>query len=449
MLIGRTLIGRARHHRGSTQPRRKPRADHASLDRPPVTPAEPTEPAPTGPAAGPNGPTGPTPEPVRTGTWFLVLFAGSTLLQATTGIVRPWASYRALEIGVSPEFLGVLAAVYALAPLAFALSIGRLIDRHGELLFVTAGAIAMALTSAALAATGALIPLLALLAVSGLSHIVAIIAIQTLIATRSAKQGYDRRFAHLSFVASLGQLIGPAAGAIAAGAGSFEGTSRALLLAGALASLAVPVFLWVRLRDPGHAHTATREEPTRPPLVEILRAPGMMAAMLASLTVLSAIDVLVVYLPALGEERGIPVAVIGALISVRAGASMASRLLIGRLVDRLGRQRLLVGSMILSSLSIILMPFLPVPVMFAVMVVAGMGLGIGQPLTMSWVAARAAPGARATALSVRLMGNRLGQVALPLVAGTAAAVTGAAGVLVATGLAVGASVAVVARRGER
>lgn len=394
-------------------------------------------------------PTRPTPtDASRTTAWFTVLLMGSTLLQATTGIVRPWASYRALEIGVSPEFLGVLAAVYALAPLAFALSIGRLVDRHGELLFVTAGALAMALTSLALAATGSVLPLLVLIAVSGLSHVVAIIAIQTLIATRSAKQGYDRRFAHLAFVASLGQLIGPAAGAIASGEGSAEGTTRAFLLAGLFAGVAIPIFLWVRLRDPGHAHAETREEATRPPLVEILRAPGMMAAMLASLTVLSAIDVLVVYLPALGEERGIPVAVIGGLIAVRAGASMASRLLIGRLVDRLGRQRLLVTSMVLSALSIVLLPFVPLPVMFVVMVLGGMGLGIGQPLTMSWVAARAAPGARATALSVRLMGNRLGQVALPLVAGTAAAVTGAAGVLVATGLAVGASVIVVARRSE-
>jgi MFS family permease len=287
-----------------------------------------------------------------------------------------------------------------------------------------------------------------LIAVSGLSHVVAIIAIQTLIATRSAKQGYDKRFAHLAFVASLGQLIGPAAGAIASGEGSPEGTTRAFILAAIFAGVAVPIFVWVRLRDPGHAHADKREEATRPPLVDILRAPGMMAAMLASLTVLSAIDVLVVYLPALGEERGIPVAVIGGLIAVRAGASMASRLLIGRLVDRLGRQRLLVTSMVLSSVSIVLLPFVPLPVMFAVMVVGGMGLGIGQPLTMSWVAARAAPGARATALSVRLMGNRLGQVTLPLVAGTAAAVTGAAGVLVATGLAVGASVIVVARRSE-
>ncbi len=378
--------------------------------------------------------------------WFLKLLFASTLLQASNSVVRPWASYRALEIGVSPELLGILAASYALAPLLFALFFGRLIDRHGAVLFVTGGAAVMALASGSLAALDAFVPLVLFLGVAGLAHMVSVIAVQTLIATRSGVGGYDRRFSHLSFVASLGQLIGPALGGILASDGSPEGTSRAFLLSGGLAAATLPIILWVQFRDPGHAHAKGGEQATRPPLREILRTPGMMPAMLASLTVLSAIDVLVVYLPALGEERGIAVAAIGALLAVRAGASMVSRIMLVRLAERLGRRRLLVASMVVSCFGIILLPFAPLPLMFLIMIVSGLGLGIGQPLTMSWVAARAAPGARATAMSVRLMGNRLGQVALPLAAGTAAAVTGAAGVLVVTGLAVGASVLVVARR---
>jgi MFS family permease len=378
--------------------------------------------------------------------WFLWLLVASTLLQASNSIVRPWASYRALEIGVDPGALGLLAAGYALTPLLFALSVGRLIDRRGALLFVTIGATVMAISSASLAPLDQFLPLLVLLATAGLAHMVSVIAIQTLIATRSGVSAYDRRFAHLSFVASLGQLIGPALGAVVAGDGSPEGTSRAFLVSGGLAAICLPIVFWVRFSDPGHAHAKGGEEATRPPLKEILRTPGMMPAMLASLTVLSAIDVLVVYLPALGEERGIAVSAIGALLAVRAGASMASRLSLGWLVDRMGRRRLLVASMVVAAAGIMLLPFVPLPAMFVVMVFTGAGLGIGQPLTMSWVASRAAPGARATALSVRLMGNRLGQVTLPLVAGVAAAAAGAAAVLVTTALAVGASVVVVSRR---
>ena len=62
--------------------------------------------------------------------------------------------------------------------------------------------------------------------------------------------------------------------------------------------------------------------------------------------------------------------------------------------------------------------------------------------------AEAAPGTRGTALSVRLMGNRVGQVALPVVAGSVAAFAGAGGVLAVTGLIVALSLAGVIGGGQ-
>jgi MFS family permease len=88
----------------------------------------------------------------------------------------------------------------------------------------------------------------------------------------------------------------------------------------------------------------------------------------------------------------------------------------------------------------------PLPLMFVAMAVAGATLGIMQPMTMSWVAARASADVRGMALSLRITGNRAGQVVIPLAAGSVAAVTGAAGVLAAAGVAVALSAAVVAIR---
>jgi MFS family permease len=397
--------------------------------------------------------------PLPADRWLVLLLAVSTLLQASTAITRPMGSYRALEIGMGPELLGVVAAAYALAPLLFALTIGRQVDSRGERRFIFLGAFAMLAASLALAATSAVVPLLLLLALSGVAHLVAIIAIQTTLATRSRAEAYDRRFGHLAFVASLGQLIGPAMGGWVAGEGSPEGTSRALILAAALALVAAVILLRVRppapfaVAEPVSSATATSAPPagkvdrtvtgSRPSLLSVLRMPGMTAAILASTTVLSAIDVLVVYLPALGEERGLAASTVGALLAVRAGASMVSRLALGRATARLGRERVLVGSMAIAAVGIVALPFGPLPLMVAAMAVAGLGLGVGQPLTMSWVAARAAPGTRATAFSIRIMGNRLGQVIVPLVAGTFAVVAGPAGVLAVTGVTVGVSTLVV------
>lgn len=75
------------------------------------------------------------------------------------------------------------------------------------------------------------------------------------------------------------------------------------------------------------------------------------------------------------------------------------------------------------------------------MAAGGFTLGLGQPLTMSLVTQAVPADWRSSALAVRLMGNRAGQVVLPATAGLlaaplgpAAAVWFACAVLAASGL---------------
>jgi MFS family permease len=381
--------------------------------------------------------------------WFLGLLLVATLLQAATAVARPMASYRALEIGMAPSSLGLVAAAFAVAPVVLALSIGRRIDQYGEFPFLLISTLGLALASAALAFIGSPVALVLCIALLGLSQLVFVVADQTLVGSRTHPGSYDRRFGNLSFVASLGQLIGPAAAGLIAASGSPEGTRNALIFGGALALLAVPFIIRQWRTDPGPAVPPPAVTPERQAVMTILRMPGMAPAMLASMTVLATMDVLVVYLPALGEERGLSVATIGALLSVRAGASMVSRLLLGRLVDALGRESLMLASLIVAASSVVSLAILPLPAMFVAMAVAGLTLGVSQPLTMSWVAARATSGSRGTAMSLRLLGNRVGQVIIPLAAGSVAVATGTAGVLAAAGLTVAFSAAVVASQRSR
>ena len=372
--------------------------------------------------------------------WLFVAFA---VTHAATNLVRPMVSYRALQLDVPPEGLGLLAASFSLAPLVIALSIGRLVDRRGEMLFVLGGTAVMAASTFLIAIAGNVALLTVGYALVGLGHLVMVVGTQSLVARGSATAGYDRAFGHLSFSASVGQLSGPAIAGLIAGQGSPDETIRAIVVAGFLSLAGLPIILAIRapraVRPAGGAETAARL-----PLSSILRQPGIVRAILVSTTVLSAIDIVVVYMPALGEERGWAASLVGALLAVRAGASMASRLFIGRLSDRFGRRLLLIVSMSVSAVALIALPFAPsAEATFVVMIAAGLGLGIGQPLTMSWVAAEATPGTRATALSVRLMGNRVGQIALPVFAGSVAAFAGAGGVLAVTGVIVGISLALV------
>ncbi|MFC5055198.1 MFS transporter [Saccharothrix xinjiangensis] len=145
---------------------------------------------------------------------------------------------------------------------------------------------------------------------------------------------------------------------------------------------------------------------------------------------IAGVDISLVHLPALGADRDLSAGLVSALLALRAAASMVSRLLLGRLSAALGRERLLVGSIASAALGPAACA-LPVPpwALVVAVVVAGLGLGVGQPLTMSWLAESAPPGARGRAMSLRLTGNRAGQVVIPAAVGAVAAGLGAAGVL--------------------
>ena len=81
--------------------------------------------------------------------------------------------------------------------------------------------------------------------------------------------------------------------------------------------------------------------------------------------------------------------------------------------------------------------------MYVAMAVMGFALGIATTLSVTTVVDRTPAGARATGNSLRIMGNRLGQISLPFGAGLVAAATGVAGILVMIALSLAASAAAV------
>jgi len=102
--------------------------------------------------------------------------------------------------------------------------------------------------------------------------------------------------------------------------------------------------------------------------------------------------------------------------------------------------RLMVSSILIGAVAIGVLGLpVPLPVMYAAVVAIGLGLGIAATLTFSEVVLLAPIEARATALSLRITGNRLGQALLPFVASVVATATGAGGVLMITALVLGAS----------
>ena len=365
--------------------------------------------------------------------WLLRLVIAFSFAQGAVSMARPAVSSRALALGADERAVGVIAGVYALLPLFAAVPLGRRTD-HGRCApLLPAGVVLISGGCALSGLAGSLGAMAVWSGVMGLGHLCFVIGSQSLVARQSAPHEQDRNFGHFTIGAALGQLVGPvAAGALIGGDDMAGSSALALIVAGATAAVAF-TSLW-RIE---HRRTASASRPDkgdRIPVGGILRTRGVPAGIFISLAVLSATDILTAYLPVVGEHRGIAPSVIGILLSLRAAATIACRMVLTPLLRLLGRTLLLTLTCLLAALLCAGIA-LPVPVwaLGLLLVALGFCLGVGQPLSMTTVVQAAPDDARSTALALRLTGNRLGQVAAPAAAGLIAGVAGVAAPFVMLG----------------
>lgn len=361
---------------------------------------------------------------------------GSVFLTHTAlNLTRPLISYRTIAVGGDAVEVGLITAAYALLPLVIAVPLGRSTDRSARIAWI------VGLGSLILAAGGLLLSLVDGLAglalastVVGVGHLLCMVAGQGIIARYSRPGNLDRDFGWFTAAASLGQLAGPLiSGAIladASGDALLSATSTALVIAGGVAALGVlPVLPLLRLAP--IRRTAEQRSAPPVPTKDLLRRPRMPSALLSSLALLSAVDILTAYLPLIAESRGIPPVLVGVLLSLRAGSSLLSRLALPWMLRRWSRKTLIIASTAVAGLSLALvaLPFADFVVLAVVLGLGGFLLGLGQPLTMAEVTTLAPEGARGSALALRIWGNRLGQVAIPAAASAVAGAVGSPGAL--------------------
>ncbi|MFV2198657.1 MFS transporter [Nocardiopsis sp. LOL_012] len=374
---------------------------------------------------------------VRTGPtgqgWLLPLLVSVVFANTALNLIRPLISYRTIALGGDAVAVGLVTAVYALVPLLIAVSVGRTTDRVSRIGWIIGlGAALLAAGSLLLAGTGGLVSIALASTVVGVGHLLCMVAGQGIIARLSPPEHLDRDFGWFTAAASLGQLAGPLISggllADASGPALLQATSTALTVAGVLAALAsLAVLPLMAVRAPAHARRDGPAATTR----EILSRRWMPAALLSSLALLSAVDILTAYLPLIAESQGLSPVLVGVLLSLRAGTSLISRLCLPWLLNRWSRRSLIVASTAVAGLSLALVavPGIGPVALGSVLAAGGFLFGLGQPLTMAEVATAAPEGARGAALALRMWGNRLGQVAIPAAAAGVAGSAGAPGAL--------------------
>jgi MFS family permease len=367
------------------------------------------------------------------------LLASTMLVQLVTAMVRVTTSYRAVELNLSIVWLGLIAATFAICPILIAVRVGRQIDRgyDAQTAWLGAAIFALACTGFAFAASPA--TLLLASTVMGTGHIMLMASQQMLCVRAAGPRSLESVFGNYMVAGAIGQGVGPYVVGYLGGAAAVPPTQLLFIVATAFATLSLAVVLAIR---PRRDAAATAKHSTPVPVGEIIRIPGLVAVVLAGVVLVSASDIVVIYVPLLGAERHIDVHDIGLLLTMRAAFSMLARLFYARMVFAFGRWPLMMTATFFCGLSYAAFAApLPLWAMHMAIAVMGFSFGLATTLSITIVVDMTTAGAQGTTNSLRIMSNRAGQFVLPFSAGLVAAAAGLPGLFLILAAAISGSAA--------
>jgi predicted MFS family arabinose efflux permease len=338
-------------------------------------------------------------------------------------------SLYALELGAGAGAVGVLAALFAVFPLLLAVQAGRLSDRIGVRAPMALGALVMAAGLAVALATRGVAWLFLCAALIGLGHIFFHVSVHNLVGALGGPEARTRNFATFALGSSTAAFIGPSLAGFAIDFASFR--TAFVLLAIAAAAPGVAVLLYRALIP---ARVAHEEEERARSAFDLLAIPGLRRTLIMSGVTLTGIELFSFYLPIYGRSIGLSASVIGMVLSSYAVAGFIVRSFMHRLAARYTEVGVLTGSLFVAAAAYFTVPGLSSGALLAGAAFAlGLALGSAQPLTIILTYNHAPAGRSGEALGMRIMANKVTQIAVPLAFGGFGAALGAAPVFLATG----------------
>lgn len=327
----------------------------------------------------------------------------------------------ALELGADPFHTGLLLATYAVFPLVLAVFTGKIADRHGARMPVVAGTI--------ISAVGILLPfvwpvfpvLFASAAVSGAGFILVQVSVQSLVGSLGSGPARTSNLNLYALVVAVSDLLGPV---VAGFSIDHVGHVRAYLHLGLLSLAAVLVVFCLVNRLP---HAATAADRSRQRMMDLIQIRDLRRMYLTSALIMSGLDLFQLYLPIYGHSIALPASVIGVILGAFAAAGFVTRALLMGLVRRFGEEPTLRYAMFLAAGTFFLIPLFENAWMLgAVCFVLGLGMGVGQPLTVMLTYNYSPSGRHGEGLGLRIAINNTMHVAVPAAFGAAGSLLGLA-----------------------
>lgn len=298
------------------------------------------------------------------------------------GMVFPLIPLFAQELGGGPTEIGLVASSFNLLAMFLATPIGGITEKAGIRAVLLSGAACNVAYSILLAISSSLGVLILAQIFGGLGFLFLIVSSQTYVSHLSEAHLRERGFGFLALMASLGFMLGPPlGGALSVG----FGYRRVFALSGLLAATGIMVF-FLKKESGSAGPSGEHETGMGSQLKGLFANSRLVGALVVSFMVVFVVNLRSSFLPVLLKEKALDETTIGVLYGVSAVAMAAVRLTIGRVMGRVSREGLLAVTLILLAAGYGLLPLFSAPGWLgAVLLLAGFGFGISQPLTMVMV----------------------------------------------------------------
>jgi MFS family permease len=319
-----------------------------------------------------------------------------------------------LETGGSAAFAALLIGVRGIGMLLFDLPIGILLARLGDKPVLLAGLVALTASALLFGLSDNTWAMLAAAILSGVGFTAWMIGRQSYITDSSQAGERGRAIAVMAGTMRVGGVIGPAVGALVAQSFGF----RTAFIGLALISCCAAVLVVVYTDDVRPAKQAAVTHLARISAIVSGNRRVLASGGLASVGLQLMRSGRVLLIPLFGHFLGLNVGAVGLIVSLSAVLDAALFYPVGTVMDRYGRKWTGVPCMLLSALSLALLPATQgYYSLLAVSLLAGFANGLGTGLLLTLGSDLAPAAARGEFLGIwRLIGD-IGHAGGPLMIG--------------------------------
>jgi predicted MFS family arabinose efflux permease len=350
--------------------------------------------------------------------WLLI--ALTILTHSAFNGSRMLVSLYAIHLHASPFTVGSLMSFYALVPMLFAVTAGRLIDRSGARWPMFGASLSVAL--------GALLPfvwprletLYAASTLIGTGFMVFHVAVNQVVGALGRAEDRASNFSWLALGFSVSGSLGPLLTGFAIDSIGHAATFLLLFLF-PLPPLAV---LWLNRPALPQARERKADAGERR-VMDLLRSRELRRVFIASGLLSMGWDLYTFVIPIYASRIGLSASTIGVIMGTFAIATFAVRLVMPLLVRRVKPWHTITAALLIAAGTYSLFPFFSsVPLLMALSFVLGIGLGCSQPMVMALLYNTSPPGRQGEAVGVRTTVLNASHTVLPLVFGALGAALG-------------------------